>query len=263
MTTQVTFNNFNVGKRGKWPNSSWSDYNISLEMNNQCYCTEYLSGNTHSPPPQILKSRVCAYFPRHQTIPPNAAKTDSCKCFILPVLARVHWRQVHVRAALSSAIFWPCFFHFLSQASATHNSLGIHQKIHTYPAHPRAACTCQSLQCLVASKVTDEGQPWTALLSKSTFGPHLSPSSSTSPAPSGGKKYLQKNVKKWTVIQRRYTLLLWGGKLGRWWWWILLTPSFLSKQKLLKISLCPQWQFNQRMTINCFKIVFLNPQKNK
>ena len=79
----------------------------------------------------------------------------------------------------------------------------------------------------------------------------------------GGKKYLQKNVKKWTVIQRQYTLLLWGGKLGWWWWWILLTPSFLSKQKLLKISLCPQWQFNQRMTTNCFKIVFLNPQKKK
>ena len=82
--TQVTFNNFHVGKRGKWPNSSWIDYNISLETNNQFYCTKYLSGNTHSPPPQILKSRACACFPQHQTIPPKRCQDWFLQMFHSP-----------------------------------------------------------------------------------------------------------------------------------------------------------------------------------
>lgn len=69
-----------------------------------------------------------------------------------------------------------------------HDSMVIHQETCIYPVHPRAAYICQSLQCLVASKVTGVGLPWIALLSTSTCGPHWSPSSSTFPAPSKSKK---------------------------------------------------------------------------
>lgn len=55
--------------------------------------------------------------------------------------------------------------------------------LHIYLVHPRAACTCLSLQFLVASKVTGEGRPWTVQWSTSTFERHLNLSSLTSLAP--------------------------------------------------------------------------------
>lgn len=187
MTTQVTFNNFNVGERknGQIP-AELITILVWKWIINSIVPNTYLE--IHIPhPAQILKSRSCACFPQHQTIPPKRCQDWFLQMFHSPCPSQCTVATSSCKSS-SPAIFWPCFLHFLSQSSATHNSMAIHQKIYTYPAHPRAACICQSLQCLVASKVRDEGQPWIALLSKSTFGPHLSPSSSTSPAPGGGKK---------------------------------------------------------------------------
>ena len=68
MNIQATFDTFNVGKRGKQPNFSWTDYNISLEISNQFYYTKYLFWNIAFFF-QIFKSRSRACFPQHQTIP--------------------------------------------------------------------------------------------------------------------------------------------------------------------------------------------------
>lgn len=105
--------------------------------------------------------------------PANASPSPpSSNQYIMAIIYEPYKYMSPYRAALSSGTHWLCYLNAPPWSLPKHNSMAIHQETRIYPAHPRAAYICQSLQCLVVSKVTDEGQPWIALLSTSTCGPH-------------------------------------------------------------------------------------------
>ena len=84
MTTQVTFNNFNVGERknGQIP-AELITILVWKWIINSIVPNTYLE--IHIPhPAQILKSRSCACFPQHQTIPPKRCQDWFLQMFHSP-----------------------------------------------------------------------------------------------------------------------------------------------------------------------------------